>query len=32
MNNSLKIVIIIFTGSGIGGVERYGTQTWIFKM
>lgn len=32
MNNSLKIILIVFTGSGIGGVARYGMQTWIFKM
>src|ERR1051325_4683798 len=32
MNSSLKIILIVFTGSGIGGVARYGMQTWIFKM
>lgn len=32
MNNSLKIILIVFTGSGFGGVARYGMQTWIFRM
>ena len=32
MNNSLKIILVIFAGSGIGGVTRYGMQTWIFKI
>jgi fluoride exporter len=32
MNNSLKIILIVFTGSGIGGVARYGMQTWIFRL
>src|SRR5690242_14264820 len=32
MNNSLKIILIVFAGSGIGGVARYGMQTWIFKL
>lgn len=32
MNNSLKLILIIFAGSGIGGVARYGMQLWIFKL
>jgi len=32
MNSSIKIILIVFTGSGIGGVARYGMQTWIFRM
>ena len=32
MSNSFKIILIVFTGSGFGGVARYGMQTWIFKM
>ena len=32
MNNSLKLILIVFAGSGIGGVARYGMQSWIFKL
>jgi len=32
MNNSLKIILIVFAASGIGGVSRYGMQTWIFRL
>ena len=32
MGNSLKIVLIVFAGSGLGGVARYGMQTWIFRI
>ncbi|HRI19970.1 MAG TPA: fluoride efflux transporter CrcB [Panacibacter sp.] len=32
MDNSLKSILIIFAGSGIGGVARYGMQTWILKL
>src|SRR5690349_17042677 len=32
MNISLKVVLIVFAGSGIGGVLRYLMQTWIFKI
>lgn len=32
MSNSLKTILIVFTGSGLGGVARYGVQTWIFKI
>ena len=32
MNNSVKLVLIVFAGSGIGGVARYGMQSWIFKL
>ena len=32
MNNSLKLILIVFAGSGIGGVARYSMQSWIFKL
>ena len=32
MSQSLKSVLIVFAGSGLGGAARYGIQTWIFKM
>jgi len=32
MGNSLKTVLIVFAGSGLGGVARYGMQTWIFRI
>lgn len=32
MNISLKVVLIVFAGSGVGGVLRYIMQAWIFKM
>jgi CrcB protein len=32
MSNTLKIILIVFTGSGIGGASRYAMQVWIFKM
>src|ERR1700741_3455306 len=32
MNNSFKIVLIVFGGSGVGGVLRYGMQTWISRL
>ncbi|HRH47504.1 MAG TPA: fluoride efflux transporter CrcB [Panacibacter sp.] len=31
MGQSLKSVLIVFAGSGLGGVARYGMQAWIFK-
>ena len=32
MNSTLKTILIIFAGSGIGGVARYGMQTWVFRI
>src|SRR6266542_4019507 len=32
MNNTIKTILIIFAGSGIGGVARYGMQTWVFRI
>jgi fluoride exporter len=32
MNNTLKAVLIVFAGSGIGGVVRYGIQIWLLKI
>src|SRR6478736_4143042 len=32
MNSSLKAMIIVFTGSGFGGVARYGMQTWLLRL
>ncbi len=32
MNNSIKFFLIVFAGSGIGGVARYSMQSWIFKL
>src|ERR1051326_957999 len=32
MNSSLRIILIVFAGSGIGGVARYGVQSWIYKL
>jgi len=32
MGNSLKTILIVFAGSGLGGVARYGMQTWIFRI
>lgn len=32
MDNSLKSILIVFAGSGIGGVARFGVQTWVSKM
>lgn len=32
MNSTLKAIIIVFTGSGIGGVARYGMQTWLLRL
>ena len=32
MGNSLKTVLIVFASSGLGGVARYGMQTWIFRI
>ena len=32
MNHSFKLILIVFAGSGIGGVIRYGMQSWIFKL
>ncbi|MBS1731602.1 MAG: fluoride efflux transporter CrcB [Bacteroidetes bacterium] len=29
--NSLKLVFIVFLSSGIGGVSRYGIQSWMTK-
>jgi len=31
MNNSLKAVLFVFAGSGIGGIARYGIQVWVSK-
>jgi CrcB protein len=32
MNSSLKAVLIVFAGSGLGGVARYSIQTFILKL
>lgn len=32
MNSSLKAVLIVFAGSGLGGVARYSMQTFILKL
>ena len=32
MDNSFKSILIVFAGSGIGGVARFGMQTWVSKM
>jgi CrcB protein len=32
MSNSLKFFLIVFAGSGMGGVARYGMQSWIFRL
>jgi CrcB protein len=32
MNSSFKLILIVFTGSGVGGVARYGMQVWILKL
>ncbi|MEP6597719.1 MAG: fluoride efflux transporter CrcB [Ginsengibacter sp.] len=32
MGNFIKTILIIFAGSGFGGVARYGMQTWIFRI
>lgn len=32
MNSTLKALIIVFAGSGLGGVARYGIQTWLIKL
>ena len=32
MNVTLKALLIVFVGSGIGGVARYGMQTWFVKL
>ncbi|WP_225975534.1 fluoride efflux transporter CrcB [Panacibacter ginsenosidivorans] len=32
MNSSLKAMIIVFAGSGFGGVARYGMQTWLLRL
>lgn len=32
MNSMFKAVIIVFAGSGLGGVARYGMQTWLLKL
>ena len=32
MDNSFKSVLIVFAGSGLGGVARFGIQTWVSKM
>ena len=32
MNSSLKAMIIVFAGSGVGGVARYGIQTWLLRL
>jgi len=32
MGDNLKFILIIFAGSGIGGVARYGMQSWIYKI
>jgi fluoride ion exporter CrcB/FEX len=30
MNSSLKAMIIVFAGSGFGGVARYGMQDMVY--
>lgn len=32
MDTSIKTMLIVFAGSGFGGVARYGMQTWVLKM
>lgn len=32
MADNLKFILIIFAGSGIGGVSRYFMQSWIYKL
>ncbi len=32
MDNSFKSLLIVFAGSGIGGVARFGMQTWVSKI
>lgn len=32
MSSMFKAVIIVFAGSGLGGVARYGMQTWLLKL
>ena len=31
MSSSLKAILLVFAGSGIGGVARYGVQVWITR-
>ena len=31
MNSSLKTLLIVFAGSGLGGVARYGMQNWFAR-
>ncbi len=32
MNSSIKTLIIVFAGSGIGGVVRYSMQSWLSRI
>lgn len=32
MNTTVKAILVIFIGSGIGGVSRYGMQNWLSKI
>ncbi len=32
MDTSIKTMLIVFAGSGFGGVARYAVQTWVLKM
>ena len=32
MNSSIKMVLIVFAGSGLGGVMRYWMQGWVFRL
>src|SRR5436190_11427261 len=32
MGDNLKFILIIFAGSGIGGVARYGMQSFVYKI
>lgn len=32
MPDNIKLILIIFAGSGLGGVVRYGMQSWVYKL
>ena len=32
MNSTIKTALIVFAGSGFGGIVRYGMQNWIFRL
>ena len=32
MNSTFKVLMIVFAGSGLGGVARYGMQIWLLKL